>query len=313
MLKNKIFRALPALLVFAALRPAGLAAATQGSFLKLGTGARALGMGSAYTAITSDVHSLYWNPSGLARLTRPEAAVSHAALYQDIGYDFFGYAHPTKAGTFGLGGVYLRQKDLEGRAEDRSRTGDFSASDFAFIVGAARQVRPGLSLGINGKIIQSQIAQESSSALAFDIGAQTVFPGTQLQVGAALLNLGQKMKFKDQGYDLPLTLALGAGYHAFKFLLLSADIKYQPHDAQTAFSLGSEFSFVPWASLRAGYLSRTATLNTFQNGNLADKSLDLSGLGLGFGAKIGPGRLDYSINPAGELGNAHHISLSFSF
>ena len=34
-------------------------------FLAIGVGARALGMGSAYTAVVNDVTSGYWNPAGL--------------------------------------------------------------------------------------------------------------------------------------------------------------------------------------------------------------------------------------------------------
>ena len=34
-------------------------------FLAVGVGARALGMGNAFTAVTNDVTSGYWNPAGL--------------------------------------------------------------------------------------------------------------------------------------------------------------------------------------------------------------------------------------------------------
>ena len=44
--------------------PAGLAP---------GIGARAAAMGDAYVALATDTSALYWNPAGLARLSRPEA------------------------------------------------------------------------------------------------------------------------------------------------------------------------------------------------------------------------------------------------
>jgi len=37
-----------------------------------GVGARALGMGGAYTGVASDYSAIYWNPAGLAQLTRAE-------------------------------------------------------------------------------------------------------------------------------------------------------------------------------------------------------------------------------------------------
>src|SRR5512136_2646810 len=37
-----------------------------------GVGARALGMGGAYTGVASDYSAIYWNPAGLAQMTRAE-------------------------------------------------------------------------------------------------------------------------------------------------------------------------------------------------------------------------------------------------
>lgn len=45
---------------------------TQGLATVPGTGARALGMGGAYTAVADDVTAAVWNPAGLALLDRPE-------------------------------------------------------------------------------------------------------------------------------------------------------------------------------------------------------------------------------------------------
>ena len=59
----------------------------------------------------------------------------------------------------------------------------------------------------------------------------------------------------DRSESLPLTVSGGLSYQGFKFLLISADVKQEVYDSRTIFSLGTEFSFVSWASLRAGYLS----------------------------------------------------------
>ena len=42
--------------------------------LKIGVGARAIGMGEAYTAQADDVSSLYWNPAGLALMQERQAS-----------------------------------------------------------------------------------------------------------------------------------------------------------------------------------------------------------------------------------------------
>jgi hypothetical protein len=40
---------------------------TAAQFLKISAGARAVGMGGAYTALANDINSIYWN-RGLARI-----------------------------------------------------------------------------------------------------------------------------------------------------------------------------------------------------------------------------------------------------
>ncbi|HPR63021.1 MAG TPA: hypothetical protein PK014_02270 [Thermoanaerobaculia bacterium] len=46
----------------------------QGISTILGAGARALGMGGAFTAVADDATAASWNPAGLAQLTKPEAS-----------------------------------------------------------------------------------------------------------------------------------------------------------------------------------------------------------------------------------------------
>jgi len=42
---------------------------TKGAaFLKLGQGARAIGMGESFVAVGDDVNALFWNPAGIARI-----------------------------------------------------------------------------------------------------------------------------------------------------------------------------------------------------------------------------------------------------
>ena len=60
---------------------------TAAQFLKIGVGARAVGMGSAFAATADDITSIYWNPAGLAANLSNEAMFNHTNWIADVGVD----------------------------------------------------------------------------------------------------------------------------------------------------------------------------------------------------------------------------------
>ncbi len=88
------------MVVVAALLAAPPAFATKyaGEFLKLPVGARAIGMGGAFSALCDDASAAHWNPAGLVYLPYREVMFQHAE-------EFGGLAnHDYVAGVFPLGG-----------------------------------------------------------------------------------------------------------------------------------------------------------------------------------------------------------------
>jgi len=85
-------------------------------------GARPAGLGGAYTALSDDVYSIYYNPAGLSRIQRIEFSAQYTKLYvgfdydSDIGNSFIGFALPLKFkndfGTIGFGWLQLSLADL---------------------------------------------------------------------------------------------------------------------------------------------------------------------------------------------------------
>jgi hypothetical protein len=65
-------------------------------------GARPAGLGGAYTAVSDDVYSVYYNPAGLARIKRMEFSAQYTKLHvglddgSSIGNSFIGVATPVK-------------------------------------------------------------------------------------------------------------------------------------------------------------------------------------------------------------------------
>jgi hypothetical protein len=91
----------------------------RASFEEYPTGARASGLGNAFTAVADDAYSTYYNPAGLVQVHRPEFTAYYAKLYSglsdgsSIGRSFVAYAHPTeKHGTFAFSYLSLSLSGL---------------------------------------------------------------------------------------------------------------------------------------------------------------------------------------------------------
>ena len=102
---------------------------------------------------------------------------------------------------------------------------------------------------------------------------------------------------------LALTLSLGGSYRLAGAMRLALDVRHEPYDRRTDVGIGTEYALLSTLSLRAGYASLAP----------AGAGGPFSGLGGGFGLKIGSYRADYTITPFGALGNAHRISLGVRF
>jgi len=91
-------------LVTALMALAGNAGATKyaGAFMENGGGARALGMGGAFTAVADDPSTTFWNPAGLASAEKREILLMHSERFGDlIDRDFAVYSQPVNWALFG--------------------------------------------------------------------------------------------------------------------------------------------------------------------------------------------------------------------
>lgn len=74
---------------------AGASDKYAGEFLRVGAGARALGMGGAFLAVADDATAGYWNPAGLTYLRNKSVLYMHSEEQKSqVHYDFIGVALP---------------------------------------------------------------------------------------------------------------------------------------------------------------------------------------------------------------------------
>ncbi|MFA5779822.1 MAG: PorV/PorQ family protein [Elusimicrobiota bacterium] len=284
-----------------------LPANTGASFLNIGTSARAISMGGAYVGVADDANAISYNPAGLSQLNRNEITAQHTEWISDIKHDFFAGAFPLQNSTIGISVVALTQGKLEGRDENRNKTESFAAYDVATTISYSKKMNEKVKLGTNIKLIQQKIEDERATGVAIDLGTLYNTAIKNLTVGFSFQNLGPKMTFISEGYDLPLTATVGLGYTFKKAVTFAFDIKRKIIDNKTEVSFGTEYTPINILALRAGYLVMNKSTSEQMDAS------GFSGFGGGLGLRILNFSTDYAFVPYGDLGNTHRVSFSIKF
>ncbi len=150
-----------------------------------------------------------------------------------------------------------------------------------------------------------KIEEETANGFACDLGILHKFQvsGYKLQVGVAIQNLGPRMKFISEGYDLPLTISGGLAYKLFGICSLGLNVTHQIFEKKTEFGFGTEYWFADVLALRGKY-----DIPGYQG-----KPSALSKFGFGLGFRLSNYQIDYSFLPYNNLGNTHRVSFSAKF
>ena len=277
------------------------AAQTGAQFLKIDTDARLSGMASAGVASALGVSALNYNPAGLAAMTGPEAAFSHSQWLMDSSHDFIGFGLPIKKMAFGLGLTRLSSGKMEGRTDDGTASGGYSAYDQAISLGFGFK-----SVGGAIKYIQSSIAGVKAQAFAVDLGAKQKLSRLPVTLGVGVQNLGAGIKYLSQRDNLPLSVNAGFTFMVLPGMGLSLDVKRLVYDKQTVFSAGTEYAMLTGNNLgfalRGGYGLTGLT-----------QSNEKSGLCVGAGVMALGAQLDYGVSPETGLGSVQRITLKKKF
>ena len=66
------------------------------AFLRLGLGARAMGMGGAFVAVADDATGGFFNPAGLVQITKRTFGASYRKMTLDRRLSYVAYNHPVR-------------------------------------------------------------------------------------------------------------------------------------------------------------------------------------------------------------------------
>lgn len=274
------------------------------SFLKLAVGARAVGMGEAFTAVTDDATSLFWNPGAMTRVNGNSVSAMHASGIASTYFEYGSMVHnEPRWGAFGAGFEYLSPGTLiETDNLSGADVGTFSPRDVAVSLGYAFRAWD-FSFGFAGKFIQTRIIDVDQTAAAdFGVLSPTFFDD-RLRFSLTGANLGGRLKFEKEPERLPLIMRLGSSLKLFDHWILAADMGF-PSDNDPYLALGTEYVYALSGGLslqgRAGFNSRTL-------GGVSGAS----GGSVGVGVAYRDLSVDYAFLPFGTIGNVHRASLTF--
>lgn len=311
---------------------------TAGQFLKIGPGARALGMGGTYVGVSDDIYAIYYNPAGVAiNKGNGQVAFNHTQWLADVNYDFAAASINVESlGTLFISVTSLRVPEEKVRTfEYPEGNGQFwDASSVSFGVGYARSLTDRFSIGFQAKYIQESIWSSSASGFALDIGTYYITPFNDLVIGASISNFGTKMQLDGKDiqinydpdgdlstgpnnvpanlamdqYDLPLTFRIGFAMDVVKtryIRIKTALDATHPNDNVEYLNMGLELAYDELFFIRGGYKSLF----------LSDSEQGFT-LGAGLNYEMSRGlfiRINYAYGDYGRLKNIQYFDIGLVF
>ncbi len=243
-------------------------------FILNGSGARAAGMGYAFTGIADDATAISWNTAGLTQLYTMEASVVGRFSFGTLGTDysvadietersskfqvnFASFVVPFKAGDYNVvGGVAFRKyidftdkitfKASEG-LETFESTEEYTGGINAITPAIGVQFNEMLSFGAGINILTGSLEYETSDDFSFsDDTWSNDFSGTAIDLGV-LVKPNQQLSL-GANFNLPYTLTIEEeGYETDVNIpfFFSIGLGYRASDKLL---LAADYGSRPWSS-----------------------------------------------------------------
>ncbi|MDR2818432.1 MAG: PorV/PorQ family protein [Endomicrobium sp.] len=263
-------------------------------------------MGDAGVALISgNASSSILNPASTIDTYRITGSINNSLIFNTIQYNFLGAQFPSSIGNFGISFMYAGFGNIDHLDNSGNSVNMASSNDLGLILNYSIDLKETMpvefmygGLGVNLKLLRSNLADYSAEAFAADIGGIFRFADfDNISLGVAYKNFGSKMKFIKESYDLPQVLSVGAAYSEKDFFNLKVAIDYNSQIySGNFFSAGASFSPIYFLDLRSGV-------------KLAEKSLDTD-FRMGFALEIQSVTIDYSYAPGQNIDGTHSVNLS---
>ena len=293
-----------------------------GGFLRMGLGARMLGMGGGSAALGDEGHTIYYNPAGLVFLQNRWITADLHNMALDRHLFFLGFAAPLGAGELkpgmlrgglGLGWLSSGVNHIDSRDDNGTHLGMLSQDEHCFFFSFALNPVPPVAVGISGKIIYNRFPEMTrdggaftTNGFGFDFGLM-VRPVDRISFGIVLRDMRARytwdsQKVFEQGIsttdEFPVVLQEGVAYHALSGKLIAHIDYLKVQDIPGKVVAGLEYSLIPQFVIRAGLKGSEPAFGFGYRGTLLSSGL----------------QLDYAfVSDPIAPGDSHVMSCSFFF
>jgi hypothetical protein len=227
--------------------------------LRMGIGAREAAMGGTGVASSEGAAALFWNPANNALLDRgTDLLLQHYDYLGGFNHEAAAVSHRAGGGVIGLlfSGFYSEELVRRGEDEVGIPEGTFRPYDVAIGLSYSRALGDRFAAGATAKFIYETIDLYSDSGVAFDLFLTHRALIEGLVFGASLTNVGGQMNLREDPFDLPTAVRVGAAWTPTSDLLkgrltMAADMVF-PNDTSEKTHLGVEYRLLGEFALRAG-------------------------------------------------------------
>lgn len=284
---------------------------TSCGFLKFSESAREASLSGSYSSYSGGAEMVFSNPAGLTTGKDGEFYFGFSNYLAGSKLVLLSYKTSKNLVDLAFGVINFSIDSIERRLNDTvgivPSAGNFSSRDTAVIISAAKSdflgsIIDNLTVGLSLKVLNSKIDDESGYAFAIDTGFIYKYQ-PELNFSIVFLNLGTKMKYKNEGDNIPFSIKVGALYKPSSIINITSDIEHYVFDEKIYPSVGVEWY------VKKNFILRTGYRFGYDTSNLGS----MVGLGLGFGIITNELGINYAYVPFGELGSINKFDLSIKF
>jgi len=183
-------------------------------FLNVPVSARVGALGGTAIAIKDgDPNLALNNPSLLSPEMHSTVSLTYLNYFADINYGFVSYTSDfKKLGTFSAGMKYITYGKFKEADSGGNELGEFSAGEYALVLGWGKRIDTSFSVGANIKPIYSNFYTYNSFGLAGDVSATYVMHKRQITTALVVKNMGAQITtYVEEGEREPLPFEVQFG------------------------------------------------------------------------------------------------------